>query len=121
VGQALARTTEHLLEIVARVDSPACQVYYDIGNGAWQGADPVGDLRALGRHLAMVHVKDRRVVNGKSQTVIVGDGIIDWPASARALREVGYDGYAVLEVPGAAETADEIAVRSREALRAAGF
>ena len=121
VGQALARTPEHLLEIVERVGSPACQVYYDVGNAAWQEADPAEDIRKLGSRIAMVHVKDQREVEGRNQTVIVGDGTVDFPGVARALWEVGYNGYAVLEVPGAAETADEVAVRSREALLEAGF
>jgi sugar phosphate isomerase/epimerase len=121
VGQALALTPEHLLEIVDRVASPACQVYYDVGNAAWQGADPVQDIAKLGPHLAMVHVKDRIVEDGKGRTAIIGQGTIDFPAAARALHKIGYDGYAVLEVPGTAENADEIALRSRDALRAAGF
>jgi len=121
VGQALGRTVEDLLQIVARVDSPACRVYYDIGNAAWQGDDPVEDIRKLGRHLAMVHVKDRREVEGRGQTAIIGDGTINWPAAARALRGIAYHGYVVLEVPGTAETADEIALCSRAALLEAGF
>jgi sugar phosphate isomerase/epimerase len=121
VGQALAHTPEHLLQIVARVGSPACQVYYDVGNAAWQGADPAAGIRKLGSSIVMVHVKDRRQVEGKGETVIVGDGTVDFAAAARALREVGYDGYAVLEVPGTRETADEIAVRSRQALLDSGF
>jgi hexulose-6-phosphate isomerase len=121
VGQALARTADDLVEVVDRVGSPACQVYYDIGNAAWQGTDPGQDIRRLGRRIAMVHVKDRREIEGRWQTVAVGAGTVDFASAARALREVGFDGYAVLEVPGTAENADEIAVRSREALRAAGF
>lgn len=121
VGQALAQTPEHLIEIVERVGSPACQVYYDVGNAAWQGADPAQDIAKLGSHLVMVHVKDRVIEDGKGKLAIIGEGMIDFPAAARALHKAGYDGYAVLEVPGTAENADEIALRSRDALRAAGF
>jgi hexulose-6-phosphate isomerase len=117
VGQALARTTDDLLEIVARVNSPACQVYYDVGNGAAQGADPVADIRRLGAQLAMVHVKDFRRSRTRRETVIIGDGAVDWRAVLSALSEVRYDGYLTLEVPGTAETADDIAVRSRDALQ----
>jgi L-ribulose-5-phosphate 3-epimerase len=121
VGQALAATADDLLGIVERVGSPAVQVYYDVGNAAWTGADPVRDIRLLGRHLAMVHVKDRGEVNGHPQTVIVGDGTVPFRAVGEALRGVGYDDYLVLEVPGTAETADEVAIRSREGLRTAGL
>jgi L-ribulose-5-phosphate 3-epimerase len=117
VGQALARTADDLLDIVARVDSPACQVYYDVGNGAHQGGDPVADIRRLGSQLAMVHVKDFQPGEPRGKTVIIGDGVIDWKAVLAALAEVSYDGFLTLEVPGAAETADDIAVRSRDALQ----
>ena len=117
VGQALAYTADDLLDIVARVDSPACQVYYDVGNGAHQGGDPVADIRRLGSQLAMVHVKDFQPGEPRGKTVIIGDGVIDWEAVVAALSEVNYDGYLTLEVPGTAETADDIAVRSRDALR----
>lgn len=116
VGQPLAHNVEHLLEIVARVDSPACQVYYDVGNATSQGADPVADIRRLGSQLAMVHVKDFQPGEPRGKTVIIGDGIVDWEAVVGALSEVNYDGFLTLEVPGTAETADEIAERSRDAL-----
>jgi sugar phosphate isomerase/epimerase len=121
VGQALAKTADHLIEIAERVGSPACQVYYDVGNAAWQQADPVADMRALGKRIAMLHVKDRREVAGRGETVIVGDGTIGWRRVANVAREIGYDGYLTLEVPGTADTADEIAVRSRDALQRLGF
>lgn len=117
VGQALARTVDDLLEIVTRVDSPACRVYYDVGNAAGQGADPVADIRRLGSQLAMVHVKDFRRTDGRRETVVIGEGVVDWAAVLGALSDIGYDGYLTLEVPGTTDTADDIAVRSREALR----
>jgi sugar phosphate isomerase/epimerase len=78
-------------------------------------------MRALGKRIAMVHVKDRRVVDGRGQMVTIGDGVIDWPSVANVAREIGYAGYLTLEVPGTAETADEIAIRSRDALRRFGL
>jgi sugar phosphate isomerase/epimerase len=43
---------------------------------------------------------------------------VDFRAAAQAAREIGYRGYLTLEVPGTAENADEVAIRSRDALRA---
>jgi hexulose-6-phosphate isomerase len=121
VGQALAATVDDLLEIVDRVGSPACQVYYDVGNATARGADPAADMRALGERLAMLHVKDIRRGEQRREVVTVGDGAVDWPAIRTAAEEIGYDGFLTLEVPGTSETADDVAVRSREALRAFGF
>jgi hexulose-6-phosphate isomerase len=65
----------------------------------------------------MVHVKDFRRTDGRRETVVIGEGAVDWAAVLGALSDIDYDGYLTLEVPGTAETADDIAVRSREALR----
>jgi L-ribulose-5-phosphate 3-epimerase len=117
VGQALARTAEELIEICARVNSPACQVYYDVGNATSTGADPPAEMRKLGPRLAMLHVKDLRETPEGRQLAVIGDGIVDFAAAAQAARETGYQGYLTLEVPGTAETADDVAIRSRDALR----
>lgn len=121
VGQALARTAGDLIDIVSRVGSPSCAVYYDVGNAAAQGADPAADMRQLGSRIKMLHVKDFTAAERRRQTVVIGEGMIDWPSVVEAAREIGYTGYATLEVPGTAETADDIAVRSRDALRRFGF
>jgi len=117
VGQALARTADSLIEIAERVNSPACQVYYDVGNATGQGADVGADIRKLGKRVAMLHVKDWRRNAGTREVVVIGEGQVDWPAVASAARDIGYEGYLTLEVPGTAENADDIAVRSRDALR----
>ena len=117
VGQALARSADSLIEIVERVNSPACQVYYDVGNATAQGADVGADMRKLGKRIAMMHVKDWRRTDGKREVVIIGEGQVDWPAVAEAAQKIGYQGYLTLEVPGTADTADHIAIRSRDALR----
>jgi len=121
VGQALARTPDHLIEIVGRVNSPACQVYYDVGNATGQGADPGADMRTLGRRIKMLHVKDTRPTDQGREVAVIGEGAVDWPAVAQAARDIAYDGYLTLEVPGTVDTADEIAARSRDALRGFGL
>ena len=121
VGQALARTADDLIEIVSRVGSAACQVYYDVGNATAQDADPASDIRKLGRRIAMMHVKDLRRTAGRRELAIIGEGMVDFPDVAAAAREIGYEGYLTLEVPGTAETADEVAVKSREALHRFGL
>jgi len=78
-------------------------------------------MRKLGEHIAMVHVKDVRSTKQGRGPVTVGDGIVDWPAIAAAVEEIGYDGYLTLEVAGTSETADEVALRSRDALRRFGL
>jgi protein FrlC len=121
VGQALARSAENLIDIVSRVDSPACQVYYDVGNATGQGADVPADMRALGPRIKMLHVKDFRRTDRGRNVVVIGEGVVDWPGVLQAARDIQYDGFLTLEVPGTADTADDIAIRSRDALRQLGF
>ena len=117
VGQALARTAEDLIEICSRVNSPACQVYYDVGNATSTGADGAAEIRKLGTRLAMLHVKDLQETPKGRELAVIGDGIVDFVAAAKAAAEIGYQGYLTLEVPGTAENADDVAIRSRDALR----
>jgi len=121
VGQALAYTADDLIEIVTRVGSPACQVYYDVGNATWQGADPAAGIRTLGERIAMLHVKDFGLTPQGREVATIGAGKMNWPAVAEAVRAIEYQGFLTLEVPGTADNADEIATRSREALLRYGF
>jgi len=78
------------LALLERVGSPGVQVYYDLMNSADQGRDVPAELRALGPHLCQVHVKD-------SGGLLSEVNDLDFPACARALHEIGYRGWYVLE------------------------
>ncbi len=83
-------SAEDHLRIIGAVKSPALQVYYDVYNADHAGHDPVREIRLLGRKLIrQVHVKEG--------PAMLGSGKIDWPAVAGALRDIGYDGWVVLE------------------------
>jgi sugar phosphate isomerase/epimerase len=80
------------LGIIEKAKSPAVQVYYDVYN-SWvtKGYEPVKDIHLMGGpRICQVHVKEGRDFLG-------GSGKIDWPAVARALKEVDYRGWIILE------------------------
>jgi sugar phosphate isomerase/epimerase len=85
----LARTADNLIEIVSRVDSPACQVYYDVGNSQDAGLPILDEIRLLGARIVEIHAKDTKDLYGK--------GSIDFPAVRQALADVGYSGWLVME------------------------
>jgi sugar phosphate isomerase/epimerase len=63
--------------------------------------DSATELRALGPLARRVHFKDARVRTGDCPP---GTGRVDFVESARALDDIGYDGWVVLEtIPGPAE------------------
>ncbi|MEM1443180.1 MAG: sugar phosphate isomerase/epimerase family protein [Verrucomicrobiota bacterium] len=81
---------EHL-HIIDSVGSPAVQVYYDTGNSHGNGYDIEKEIRQLGSELICeVHVKDK-------SKKIFGEGEVDFEGALKALEEIGYDRWYILE------------------------
>jgi sugar phosphate isomerase/epimerase len=90
---------EEILSLAARVGSDAFGVYFDLANPlAKRGLDVPTEIRAVGRLIRRVHLKDTRVTAGDCRP---GTGRVDFAECARALSEVGYDGWLTLETPPA--------------------
>jgi sugar phosphate isomerase/epimerase len=105
----------HADEVLAKIGDNADVLGACVDTGWWltQGYDPAAAVRALGRHLFHVHLKDIRAA-GKHETCQLGTGLLDVPAVLAALREVGYDGYLSIEhEPDDYDPLEEV-VRSRE-------
>jgi sugar phosphate isomerase/epimerase len=79
-----------------RVASRAFGCYFDLANPVTRGLDSATEIRALGELVQRVHFKDTRVEAGDCPP---GLGRVDYAASFEALREIGYDGWVVLETP----------------------
>lgn len=89
---------ERIRELAARVASPGFGCYFDLANPLRRGLDPPTEIRALGSLVRRVHVKDMRVRPGD---VRPGRGRVNFAECARALAEIGYDGWVTLETPRA--------------------
>ena len=83
-------------ELANRVASPAFGCYFDVANVVARGMDTATEIRALGPLIRRVHFKDVKVTVGDCPP---GRGWVDFAASARALEEIGYDDWIVLETP----------------------
>lgn len=90
------------LQILDAVASPAVQVYYDFYNShVTKGYDFREELKALGgERICEVHFKEGPHMLGQS-------GKPDWSEVAASLRDIGYDGWVVLET--AAPSGDVVA------------
>lgn len=78
------------LAILERVNSPAVLVYYDVGNSFGRGRDVPAEIRKLGaRRICQIHIKDN--------PAFLGQGKMDIPAVAAAIRDIEYRGWLVLE------------------------
>ncbi|MGD9495670.1 MAG: sugar phosphate isomerase/epimerase family protein [Armatimonadota bacterium] len=92
VGRGCGKSAQDLKTLVDGVGSPYVLTYYDIGNACAFGHDAVEEIRYLAELIGMVHVKDR-------EADLLGQGIVDIPGCVDVLREIGYDGWLILETP----------------------
>lgn len=80
---------EHL-EIMDAVQSKAVQVYYDFRNSADAGHAIFEEIPLLGKkQICEIHMKE----NGQR----LGEGTLDWPRIAHALKKANYQGWMQLE------------------------
>lgn len=79
------------------LNQPNFGIYYDTQNPVtYAGIDVAADIRAIGSgKIVQIHVKDG--VNSIQGSVPLGTGETDFFGAARAIRDVGYDGWIVLE------------------------
>ena len=83
-------SAEDNIRIMEQSRSPNVLVYYDVGNSTRAGFDVVKEIRWLGRdRICQFHLKDN--------PHYLGEGSIQFPPIIRAIRDIGFSGYANLE------------------------
>jgi L-ribulose-5-phosphate 3-epimerase len=81
-------------EIVESLDSPWVGDYFDVGNSAALGRDPVAEIRLRQGLIVQMHVKGVRGAE-------LSEGTVDLDGVNRAIRETGFTGWVMLEsLPG---------------------
>jgi sugar phosphate isomerase/epimerase len=115
--ELLVECTEEVLTLIDEVGSDALGVNFDAGHAAVYGEDPAESIRQCAGHITGLHLEDivggRR---GKHYHRIPGEGDIDFGAIFDALDDIGYDGFATLELYTYPDAPDEAAERSYAAL-----
>ena len=113
-GAQITLAIEHTLpadqtaDLLDAVGSAYIANYWDMGNCMSMGYDPLAEIRQLGNHLARVHAKEydqgdgppASLQNRRSDglnTKPLGQGQVPLREIVLALRQIGYDGYIVLE------------------------
>ncbi|MEM2960712.1 MAG: sugar phosphate isomerase/epimerase family protein [Candidatus Bathyarchaeia archaeon] len=92
VGQPFAETGKQLASIIDEVNSSAVKAYYDPGNAVYHKLDPLEDIKALGRRISQVHIKDP---GGN----LLGEGRMDIRSVIEALKDIDFNGWFILETP----------------------
>ena len=131
-------TMPEIDRFIGATDPSLVGLCLDTGHWSFGGGDPIAGLRALRDRVWHVHFKDfdrgvaersRREGWDGPQTVghgvfcELGAGSVDFPGVLRALDEIRYDGWIVVEqdvLPGMGRPA-ESAARNREYLRSIGL
>ena len=89
------------LEMARYVDefkSPWVRSYLDVGNMLLFGF-PQDWVRTLGKkRIAKIHFKDFKFAKRHAEFVNLREGELDWKAVHAALAEIGYNGYATVEL-----------------------
>ena len=124
----LGEKPESADRILAATEPRFVKLLLDVGHYQMGGGDPAAALRRHRDRLAYVHMSDVQTTPGadgtmSSRFVELGQGRLNLPAVFAALREIGYDGWAVAELEAAQpgrKPADSAAMSKRylEALAA---
>jgi len=103
IGLENTLTAEQNLELIDAVGSDTVQVYYDVGNSTAYGYDVPVEIRRLGNdRICEIHLKETLSLDGPASGLLGGpeQGGVDFDAVVDACRDIGYDGWFVLETGG---------------------
>lgn len=78
-----------LVEALDRFGHENLFAVFDTGNRVAFGHNLPSDIRALGRRIRHVHIKDKNAAN---ENVLLGTGLVNFLAVFEALADIGYDG-----------------------------
>ena len=93
----LIETFEQYLEFVARIDSPAVGLNFDIGHAFCMGQEPWEWIARMASHTRHYHIED--IAPSRSHAhLIPGRGAIDFRATLREIAKTGYDGWLTVEL-----------------------
>jgi len=92
-------SAEDNVRIMDRSQAPNVKVYYDVGNSTVAGFDVVKEIRWLGKdRICQFHLKDN--------PHYLGEGKIQFAPIMRAIRDIGFSGFANLETDVRPENLD---------------
>ncbi|MGV1760150.1 sugar phosphate isomerase/epimerase family protein [Rhizobium sp. A22-96] len=92
-------------DFIDRFNHPKLGWYFDVGNVLRYGR-PTHWIEALGKRILKIDIKEYSLEKMNSQgpwkgfDVELGEGDCDWAAVNKALSDIGYSGWASIEVPG---------------------
>ena len=126
---ALSQSPGDIRRVMDASDSRLVRLELDVAHYAQGGGDPAEAVRSYAGRLLFLHIKDvESPVPGRGpesyRFVELGRGRVNLPSVFDALKAIGFDGWAVVEldeVPDAARSPKESAEISKQYLRGLGL
>lgn len=118
---SLGEKPDEVARVLAATDARYVRLLLDVAHWQQGGGDPVAAIHAYRDRLLMLHIKDVRPTpraggDAGYQFVELGRGTVDLPGVYRALREIGFNGWTVVEldsVPDPSRTPAQSAAMSK--------
>jgi len=93
----LIETVDQFLELMRHIDSPAVGLNFDIGHAYCVGDEPATTIPRVAKHIRHFHLEDIAATRVHHH-LVPGEGAIDFAATFRAIRQIGYDGWVTIEL-----------------------
>ena len=115
--ELLVECTEEVLALIDDIGRDSLGINLDVGHAAVYGEDPAEAIRRSAGHVTGLHLEDIvGGIRGKHYHRIPGEGDLDFRAIFDALDDIGYEGFATLELYTYPDRPDEAAREAYEAL-----
>lgn len=109
----LIETADQYLEFAQHFDSPFLGLNFDIGHSYCVKDDPAATVHRLAPLIRHVHLEDIAATRVHHH-LIPGEGVIDFGATLKALKDVGYDRWVTIELYTCHENPDAAALTARD-------
>jgi sugar phosphate isomerase/epimerase len=112
----LIEKADQFLELMQHLDSPAVGLNFDIGHFYCVGDDPPATVHRLAKYIRHFHLEDIAATRVHHH-LIPGEGAIDFAATFRAIRDIGYQGWITVELYPYVDDPDHAARTALERVR----
>ncbi len=112
----LIETADQFLELMQYIDSPAVGLNFDIGHAYCVGDDPATTVSRVAKYIRHFHLEDIAATRVHHH-LVPGEGVIDFAATFRAIRQIGYDGWVTIELYPYVDDPDAAARTALERVR----
>jgi len=113
----LVETADQFLELMRHLDSPAVGLNFDVGHAYCVGDDPATTIPRLAKYIRHFHLEDIAATRVHHH-LVPGEGAIDFGATFRAIRQIGYDGWVTIELYPYVDDPDAAARTALERVKA---